>query len=71
METKLLKYVPKRFHEAVHDIYHDSDGYWIHLKRGWHDGIMGCHVIHTDTIAELREEVRLIHKVTEWEDTLL
>jgi hypothetical protein len=32
------------------------------LKDGWVDGIMGTHVIHTDTISELREEVRLIEK---------
>lgn len=62
MMIGLLKYVPKRFHEAVRDAYHDDDGYWVCLKDGWVDGIMGTHVIHTDTISELREEARLIEK---------
>ena len=65
MEKELLKYIPKKFHKAISDAYHDSDGYWVCLKKGWHDGIMDCHGIHTDTIAELREEARLIHEVEE------
>ena len=60
--TGLLKYIPKRFHNAVRDAYHDDDGYWICLKDGWVDGIMGSHVIHTDTISELHEEAKLIEK---------
>lgn len=56
----LLKYVPKKFRPAVRDMYHDCDGYWLCLNAGWVDGINGTHVIHTDTIAELREEARLI-----------
>lgn len=63
--TNLLKYVPKKFHEAIREIFKDDDGYWVYLKHGWHDGIMDCHVIHTDTIAELRSEVKFIHKVEE------
>jgi nitrogen fixation protein len=62
MDKKLLKYIPKRFYEAVSDVYHDEDGYWVYLKNGWRDGIMDTHVIHTDTIKELREEARLIYK---------
>jgi hypothetical protein len=62
MMAGLLKYIPKRFHEAVRDAYYDDDGYWVCLKDGWVDGIMGCHVIHTDTITELRQEARLIKK---------
>jgi len=58
--SSLLRYIPKRFHEAVKDSYHDSDGYWVILKDGWIDGVMYSHVIHTDTTAELREEARLI-----------
>ena len=63
--TSLLKYIPKKFHEAVYDAYHDCDGYWVCLKHGWHDGMMDCHVIHTDTVAELKEECRLIRMVEE------
>ena len=62
MNTKLLRYVPKKFHIAISDIFKDSDGYWIFLKDGWLDSVNQCHVIHTDTIAELKEEIRLIEK---------
>ena len=60
--TKLLRYVPKKFHEAVRDAYHDDDGYWVCLKQGWVDGMSGAHVIHTDTVSELREGARFIEK---------
>lgn len=60
MTNGLLKYVPKKHRAAVRDIYHDSDGYWICLNSGWIDGINGTHVIHTDTVAELREEAGYI-----------
>lgn len=62
MMASLLMYIPKRFHKAVREAYRDDDGYWICLKDGWVDGIIGTHVIHTDTVAELREEARLIEK---------
>ena len=68
MNTDLLKYIPKRFHEAVSDCYWDDDGYWVYLKHGWHDGIMDCHVIHTDTVSELRQEAKGIYKVEEDEE---
>ena len=60
--NNLLKYIPKKFHPAVSKAWHDEDGYWVTLKDGWRDGIMDTHVIHTDTIKELREEARLIYK---------
>ena len=55
MDNKLLKYIPKKLHPAIADIFHDEDGYWIFLKQGYHvkdyyaDG-----TIHEDTIKELR-----------------
>ena len=66
--SDLMKYIPKKFHEAVREAYQDDDGYWVCLNRGWHDGIMDCHTIHTDTISELRSEARLIRKVEEVND---
>ena len=63
--SDLMKYIPKKFHDAVKDIYRDSDGYWVILRQGWTDGIMGSHVIHTNTVTELRNEARLIEKEEE------
>lgn len=60
--SNLLNYIPKKFHPAVSKAWRDEDGYWVTLKDGWRDGIMDTHVIHTDTIKELREEARLIYK---------
>jgi hypothetical protein len=28
MDSNLLKKVPKKYHAAITDLYHDEDGYW-------------------------------------------
>lgn len=62
MDDRLMRYVPKSKIDAIRDIYHDSDGYWVCLNKGWNTGYEDCHTIHTDTITELRQELRWIEK---------
>lgn len=64
MDNNILKYVPKGKREAIHDAYRDDDGMWIVLKNGWEASRTdsGCHVIHEDTIKELRYQIAGICK---------
>lgn len=64
MDNNILKYVPKEKREAIHDAYRDDDGMWIVLKNGWEASRTdsGCHVIHEDTIKELRYQIAGICK---------
>jgi len=42
--------------ERVQEEWADSDGYWIALKSGWHNGAdPTCHQIHEDTKQEAWE----------------
>jgi hypothetical protein len=61
----LMKYIPKSKREAIRDIFHDSDGYWIFLKEGWNADRMDseCRVIHEDFISDLRYQIAGIRKV--------
>lgn len=63
----IMKYVPKSKQAAIRDAYHDEDGYWICLKRGWHAGRTdtGCHVIHEDYISDLRYQIAGIERYEE------
>ena len=63
---QILKYVPKSKLEAVADAFKDDDGIWIYLKDGWNADRMDfdCHVIHEDTIKQLRWQIAGIRKVT-------
>ena len=66
MDAKILSYVPKSKREAIQDAWRDSDGMWIILKDGWNADRMDfdCHVIHEDTVADLRWQIAGIRKVT-------
>ena len=61
----LMKYVPKSKKEAVREIFHDDDGYWIFLKEGWEASRTdsGCRVIHEDYISNLRYQIVGITKI--------
>jgi len=41
--------IPKKYQERVQELYYDSDGYWLHLNKGWHWDDYGLHTIHEDT----------------------
>ena len=64
---QILKYVPKSKLDAIADAYQDEDGIWIYLKDGWNADRMDrcCHVIHEDTISQLRWQIAGIRKVEE------
>ncbi len=64
MNEVITKYIPKGKRAAVSDAWRDDDGYWITLKDGWQAGRFDnhCHVIHEDTIAELRYQIAGIEK---------
>ena len=55
----ILKYVPKSKRAWVWSCYKDSDGYWIVLHNGYYATRTDarCHVIHEDTIAQLRYQI--------------
>ena len=58
---KIIDYIPKKKQEAIKDAYHDEDGYWITLKDGWKvKDYFAEHVIHEDTLTEIRSVVKNI-----------
>lgn len=65
MDSKIMKYVPKSKAEAISKVWTDEDGMWITLKEGWEAGRMGggVHVIHEETIRELRYQIAGIERV--------
>lgn len=54
-----MKYIPKSKLAAIDEAFIDSDGYWIFLKAGYTASRTDyhCHVIHEDTIADLRYQI--------------
>lgn len=63
MNKKLFDKVPKKYQEAIHDIYQDEDGYWIELNKGWSiPNYYAETIIHEDTQAELFRILRTIKK---------
>ena len=65
----LPKGVPASAIESVECDPYDGDNgggsYWVYLHDGWICPTMGCHTIHEDTLAELREMVR---EIEPWPD---
>ena len=61
--ANLLSCIPKRALPAVQDAWHDSDGYWVMLREGWHvEDYFAEHTIHEDTINELRRVIPSIKR---------
>lgn len=61
-DKRIMKYVPKSKQAAVRLAWHDDEGYWITLNDGYRNGNWGGHVIHEDTIAQLRKEIAAIEQ---------
>lgn len=64
MDQSILKYVPASKREAILDAYRDQDGIWITLRKGWEASRTdsGCHVIHEDTIKDLKYQIAGIQR---------
>lgn len=59
----ILNYIPKRALPAISDAWHDSDGYWVMIREGWHvKDYFAEHTIHEDTLDEIREVAKNIVK---------
>ena len=65
MDQSILKYVPASKREAIRDAYRDQDGIWITLRSGWEASRTdaGCHVIHEDTISQLKYQIAGIQRI--------
>ena len=51
----ILNYIPKRALPAISDAWHDSDGYWVMIREGWHvEDYFAERTIHEDTLAEIK-----------------
>lgn len=49
--------IPKKYHDRISEVWHDSDGYWVILKGYYYDD-PGCHVIHEDTHKQILQCIR-------------
>ena len=59
----ILNYITKRALPAISDAWHDSDGYWVMLREGWHvEDYFAEHTIHEDTLAEIKAVAKNIVK---------
>ena len=63
-DQRIMKYIPKNKAESVADAFIDEDGMWIYLKDEWNADRMDvdCHVIHEDTIKQLRYQIAGIRR---------
>lgn len=50
--------IPKKYQERISEIYHDEDGYWVYLNRGWCWDDYGLHTIHEDTQQQILRCIR-------------
>jgi hypothetical protein len=50
-----MAYIKKKYQSRIDEIYRDSDGWWIYLKRGYCWDDKGLHTIHEDTQKEAIE----------------
>ena len=62
---RIMRYVPASKLGAIRDAYKDQDGYWICLNENWEasNTDTGCHVIHEDTIKDLRYQIAGIRRI--------
>lgn len=58
MDNKTNIKVPNKYEERIKEIYHDDDGYWVYLNRGWRWDDCESHVIHEDTQQQILRCIR-------------
>lgn len=60
MDTRILKYVPKKKQQFVKDCWQDCDGYWIKLKSGYIFDSMRTTVVVQDKLSDLKYDISTI-----------
>lgn len=65
MTNNIEKYAPKKYHEAITDIYKDMDGWWVELKPEYVSTSTGTSTIHEFTVADMKKEFKTIERVEE------
>ena len=50
--------IPKKYQDRIKEIYHDEDGYWVILNKGWFCEDYGLHTIHEDTQQDILRCIR-------------
>lgn len=61
MNNELLSKVPKKYHSAITDIYHDEDGYWciIGCMSGWKlNRYLSDYTIHEYSFTKVLKVIR-------------
>lgn len=61
MDNKLLAKIPKKYHVAIKDIFHDEDGYWciVGCESGWKlYGYFSDYTIHEDIFTDVLRGIR-------------
>lgn len=57
--------IPKKYEDAIGEVYKDDDGIWVLLNVGFFDSDMGGRTIHVDDGKELRSALTNICRVTD------
>ena len=48
-----MAYINKKLREAIQEMFHDGESFWIYYKAGWIDALSQCHGANPeDTKAE-------------------
>ena len=54
--------IPKKYQNIIYEIYHDEDGWWCVLNRGWCYDQQSQHVIHEDTKKDILQCIKRTEK---------
>lgn len=52
--------IPKKYEDAIREVYKDEDGVWCMLNKGYTHGTDQNEVIHCESFTELRSELKYI-----------
>ena len=59
--------IPKKYQEGIEEVFHDSDGYWVHAKEGYNlaNTDFNVQIVQCDTQSQVLDEIRAIEKMEE------